>query len=146
MSSTFSCLHHHIVFSTKNREPWLREEVQERLFHYLGGTVNGLGGQSVVVGGFYDHVHLLVRMRPVDAPAAFVRELKKASSLWMKPHEPAFSWQEGYAIFSTSVSHLDVVELYIRSQHEHHRVRSFAEELEALLQRHGIVYDPAYLV
>ncbi len=100
MGSTFYSLHYHIVFSTKDRRPMIRNEWCPRLYEYLGGTVRGLGGVAEAVGGVDDHV-LLVSLNTTQALADFVRELKKASSVWTaENHQRSFMWQEGYAVFT----------------------------------------------
>jgi REP element-mobilizing transposase RayT len=146
MGSTFHSLHYHIVFSTKDRQPFIYPEWRPRLHEYLGGTARGLGGVAETVGGVADHVHLLVSLRTTDAPAEFVRELKKASSVWAaENHDAAFAWQEGYAIFTVSSTHCDAVRSYIAGQEEHHRTISFTEELRRVLEKNGVSYDPKYL-
>ena len=147
MSSTFLSLHYHIVFSTKERRPIIADAWRDRLFEYLGGTVNGLKGFTQGVGGTADHVHLLVGLKSTHCLADFMRELKKASSLWV--HEtigsPSFAWQEGYGAFTVSATARDQVKQYIANQAEHHRVKTFREELEELLQRAGIEYEDKWL-
>lgn len=147
MSSTYLSLHYHIVFSTKNREMLLAPEWRARLHDYLGGTVRGSGGYSQGVGGVADHVHLLVGLKATHCLSDFMRELKKASSSWV--HEEvglgAFAWQEGYAAFSVSPTAREGVKHYIANQEEHHRVKTFREELVELLNKAGIEYDPNYL-
>ena len=147
MSSTFLSLHYHLVFSTKERRPFIADDWRERLFEYLGGTVNGLKGFTQGVGGTADHVHLLVGLKSTHCLADFMRELKKASSLWV--HEtiglPSFAWQEGYGAFTVSATARDQVNKYIANQAEHHRVKTFREELEELLQRAGIEYEDKWL-
>lgn len=146
MGSTYHSIHFHLVFSTKDRVPVIRSEWRSGLHGYLGGTIRGLGGVAEAVGGVADHVHLLVGLTTTIAPAAFVRELKKASSVWAADsHEPRFGWQEGYGIFSISASHCEAVGRYITNQEEHHRTIGFREELERLLERNGVAYDPQYL-
>ena len=98
------------------------------------------------VGGIEDHVHALLGLKPTHCISDFSRELKKATSVWAKTeHERQFEWQEGYAIFCVSASTLEKVSLYIERQEEHHRKRTFLEELKELLEKHGIDYDPKYL-
>ncbi len=147
MGSTFYSLHYHVVFSTKERRPFIRTEWRARLHQYIGGAVRGLGGVAEVVGGVEDHVHLLVSLRTTDAPADLVRELKKASSIWAaEKHEPLFAWQEGYSIFTVSWTHTTVLRRYIAGQESHHRKASFADELKRLLKKNGVKYDPKYLL
>ena len=147
MSSTYLSLHYHLIFSTKNRQTFIKDEWSAQLHEYLGGTVNGLGGFSQGVGGVADHVHLLVGLKATHCPADFMRELKKASSIWVhetiKQHE--FAWQEGYSAFTVSPSARVGVKHYIANQKEHHRHKSFREELVEMLERAGVEYDPRYL-
>jgi putative transposase len=147
MGSTFLSLHYHIVFSTKNREPLIDSSWRSDLHEYLGGTVRGLGGQPEGVGGVADHVHLLVGLRATHCLADFMRELKKASSIWVqdKIQLPEFYWQEGYSAFTVSATACPDVKRYIAHQEEHHRKISYKDELVAMLQRAGIEYDPKYL-
>ena len=147
MSSTYLSLHYHLVFSTKNRETIIAPEWRARLHDYLGGTIRGLGGFPEGVGGVADHVHLLVGLKATHCLADVMRELKKASSTWV--HEEiglrSFAWQEGYAAFTVSATSRDGVRHYIANQEEHHRVKSFREELIEMLNKAGIEYDPKYL-
>jgi putative transposase len=147
MSSTYSSLHYHLVFGTKNREPWIDPQWRTRLHEYLGGTVHGLGGIPEAIGGMADHVHLLVGLKPTHGVADFMRELKKASSVWVHDEMRlgSFVWQEGYAAFTVSPSARDQVRGYIATQEEHHRKRSFREELIELLEKCGIAYDERYV-
>ena len=135
MPSTFLSLHYHVVFSTKQREPLLRAEWRPRLHEYLGGTVRGLGARNEMVGGTADHIHLLFELKATHTLADFMRELKKASSIWVHDEIPlrTFAWQEGYAALTVSASGLEEVHRYIENQEEHHRERSFRDELKIML-------------
>jgi putative transposase len=147
MPSTYLSLHYHLVFGTKNREPSIAAPWRSRLHDYLGGTIAGLGGFPEGVGGVDDHVHLLIGLKATHCLADVLRELKKASSVWV--HEEiglrSFAWQEGYAAFTVSATAREAVQKYIANQEEHHRVRSFREELIDMLDKAGIEYDPKYL-
>ena len=147
MPSTFLSLHYHIVFSTKSREPVIDTSWRARMHEYLGGTVIGLGGVSQGVGETADHVHLLVGLKSTHCLADFMRELKKASSIWV--HDEVgfskFSWQEGYGAFTVSPNARKGVAGYIANQEKHHRTKSFREELIEFLEQAGVEYDPKYL-
>ena len=147
MPSTFTSLHFHLIFSTKRRERTIAPEWRDRLHEYMGGSIRGFGGVSEIVGGTSDHVHLLVRLRATHALADVMRELKKTSSAWVHEQigDASFAWQEGYAAFTVSATARDGVRRYIANQEEHHRLRSFLEELVALLDKAGVEYDPKYL-
>lgn len=147
MASTYLSLHYHIVFGTKNRAPIIGADWLPRLHEYLGGTLRGLGGFPEGIGGVQDHVHLLVSLKATHTLSDVMRELKKASSLWVHNTlgERQFAWQEGYAAFTVSASALDAVRRYIAHQEQHHRVKSFHEELVEMLEKAGVEYNPDYL-
>ena len=147
MPSTFTNLHFHIVFCTKQRRNTIDPEWRERLFEYMGGTIRGLGGVAEIVGGVADLVHLLIGLKPTHTLADVLRELKKAATVWVheRTGDLSFSWQEGYAAFTVSATARDGVRKYIANQDEHHRIRSFLEEWTMLLDKAGVEYDPAYL-
>ena len=148
MPSTWTQLYLHIVFSTKDREPWINEALQQRLHPFLGGIVRDEGGVALAIGGMPDHVHLLVRWRTDDSIANLMRNVKARSSGWVHQEFPElrrFAWQEGYGVFSVSASLRETVTKYIEQQAQHHASRTFKEELVELLDRHGVEYDPRYL-
>lgn len=82
MGSTFLSLHYHIVFSTKQRRPLIRSEWRPRLHEYLGGTIRGLDAIPEAVGGVEEHIHILLGLRATHCLSDFMRELKKAASIW----------------------------------------------------------------
>lgn len=145
--STFLSLHFHITFSTKHRAPLIEKAWLPRLHEYLGGTVVGLGGHADCIGGIADHVHLLIGLKATHCLADVVREVKKASSAWIHDEIgiPSFAWQEGYAAFTVSPSARPLVRKYIRNQDDHHRKKSFREELLEMLRMAGLKFDPNYI-
>ncbi len=145
MPSTYLCLNVHIVFSTKNRAPFLQPDIIERVHDYLGGTARGLGAIVVRIGGVEDHVHLLLKLRGTHSTSSLVREIKKACTGWIQEFVPGFSWQEGYGAFSVSQERMKGVENYIENQAEHHRTMDFREELIMLYRLAEIEFDPTDL-
>jgi REP element-mobilizing transposase RayT len=147
MPSTHTSLHYHLIFATKDRQPHIAPEWRTRLHEYLGGTVRGLGAVPQGIGGVADHVHLLVALKPTHCLSDFMRELKKTSSVWVAEEIglAAFRWQEGYGAFTVSASARASVQEYIARQQEHHRTRTFREELVEFLEKSGVDYDPRYL-
>lgn len=137
---------YHIVFGTKERQPIISSEWESELHSYLVGIVNNLGGRGLEVNGISDHVHLLVRLEPKLAIADFMRELKASSSRWVRTtHYPKFSWQRRYGAFTVSESASRAVQEYIRSQKEHHRKQTFADEYKGLLVKHSVKFDDEFL-
>jgi putative transposase len=139
----------HVVFSTKERRPFLRDGgFREEMHHYIGGILNGIDCQPVIVGGVEDHVHLLCVLSRTRAPADMVKEVKRSSSLWIKTRGREFSdfaWQSGYGIFSIGYSQIEVVRRYIANQEQHHRKLTFQDELRRLLKRYDVAFDEAYV-
>ena len=149
MANTYTSLHYHVVFSTKNRDPFLVETVRQRLFAYLGGIARENGMSALEVGGVTDHIHLLLSIPASLAVSKAVQLIKGGSSHWLKvtfPNMIDFAWQDGYAAFTVSQSQLNDTHAYIRSQPEHHRTKTFIEEYRAFLARHRIEYDDRYLL
>jgi putative transposase len=135
-----------LVFSTKNREPLISKNLQDRTLEYLGGTLAKLDCPPIRVGGTVDHVHRLFLLAKTLSVSKVVEELKKESSKWAKLHvHPKFYWQNGYGAFSVSPSNSPAVRDYIANQEEHHQQVSFQDEFRELLRRHGIEWDEQYV-
>jgi REP element-mobilizing transposase RayT len=145
VSHTYSQNHLHVVFSTKERQKLIAEQMQPKLWSYLGGIGRNHGFLVLANGGIEDHVHLLIQVPPALALAKAVSLLKSNSSKWMNEHGIKFAWQEGYGAFSVSESNLAAVERYIHNQPKHHRKMTFEQEFIALLKKHRIDFDPKYV-
>ena len=146
MSQSLARVLVHLVFSTKNREPFIAVDKRARTFAYLGGALNSFGCPAVVVGGVADHVHLLFVLGRTIALSKAIEELKKESSKWAKDVvHPGFYWQNGYGAFSVSPSNVEQVRSYIENQERHHQTMTFQDEFRALLRRHEIEWDERYV-
>jgi len=138
----------HLVFSTKDREPWLDSNVRSRVHAYLATICRDLGAEFVRIGGVADHVHIVTTLPRTLSQADFIEQIKKASSKWIKRLDAlyrGFFWQRGYGAFSVSPSQLEAVLQYIEAQQEHHRTRTFQEEYRELLHRHAVDFDERYV-
>jgi len=138
----------HLIFSTKDRRPLLAETVRPALYAYLATVVRNAGCECYRVGGIEDHVHLAVRLSRTVNIAELVEQIKSSSSKWLKTQSPTlskFSWQRGYAAFSVSPTDMDALVEYIAGQEDHHRKRSFQDELRAFLKRYGVECYERYL-
>ncbi len=148
MPQSYTQLLYHIVYSTKDRQPWLTAPIRERLYPYLGGAIRDEGGRALRIGGVDDHVHILARLRQDKAISAVIGAIKANSSGWIHREFSdlaSFAWQAGYGAFTVSKSQEHRVGVYIEKQEEHHRSKPFKEELIALLDAHQIEYDEQYL-
>ena len=149
MPQSLSAVYIHLVFSTKDRRPFLRDQATRDALHaYLGGVSKQMDCPPLQIGGVEDHVHLLVRFGRTLTQAEWVKELKRVSNLWLKERSPEFAdfaWHGGYADFSVSQSNLEPVKEYIAGQEAYHRQIGFQDELRALLKRHELDWDEKYV-
>jgi REP element-mobilizing transposase RayT len=148
MPQSLSKVFVHIIFSTKDREPWLDSAVRPRMHACLATVCRDLGAEFVHVGGVADHVHIVTTLPRTISQAQLIEQIKKASSKWIKGIEACyrgFFWQRGYGVFSVSPSQLEILLRYIKRQQEHHRSRTFQEEYRELLSRHRVDFDERYV-
>ena len=145
--STYTQILYHIVFATKNREPVLHKEHREELYRYIWGIIKKRDGHLYRIGGTDDHVHILCSLHPTVALADLVKEIKVASAKWIKAKKacPAFThWQGGYGAFTCSINSKEHIVEYIKNQEPHHAKESSSIELQRLLAKADIEYDPKY--
>lgn len=146
--TTFTNFIYHIVFSTKHRRPLIHDELQKKLYAYIGGIIRLQDGQLIDIGGMEDHIHLLAILPPTKAFSDVIRNIKGSSSKWVNelPHPPGrFEWQKGYGGFTVSYSQIEGVRKYIQNQKEHHRTKTFEEEYVKFLEVHNIAFERKYL-
>ena len=138
----------HIVFSTKYREPLIQSDVEAELHAYLGGICNQLECQTIKVGGYTDHIHILCKLSTKIALMKLVEEVKSHSSKWVKTKGEQYSnfyWQNGYGAFSVNPSQVETVIAYIANQHEHHNKKNFQDEYRAILKKYQVEFDERYV-
>ena len=149
MANTYTSLYYHLVFSTKNRVPLIRPEIETRVWEFIGGIARHHKMTALQIGGIEDHIHALVMAPPTIAPYEIAKYLKGESSLWVKQtfdDLPDFGWQDGYGAFTVSKSKLAEVIAYIQNQRLHHQAKSFEDEYRELFDLHGVEYDERYLL
>lgn len=138
----------HLVFSTKDREPWLTPAIRPRLHAYLAEVARGHGCMAYRVGGVSDHMHLALSLPRTLTQSDLVKELKTTSNHWLEKQDKAFTafaWQRGYGLFSIGKSQLPALVRYIDDQETHHRTHTFQDEYRAMLTKYGIAYDEAHV-
>lgn len=147
MSQSLAKIYIHVVFSTKDRFPFIITEWKEKLFAYLAGIIrNQMQSAFCIVGGTADHAHLLFCLSKNKSLAETIQEIKGYSSLWMKNQGcQKFAWQGGYAAFSVSESVINATQKYILNQEEHHKRISFTEEIAHFCKLYKLEqYDETY--
>ncbi len=138
----------HLIFSTKNRERLIGDDVRSKLHAYMSGILRELDSPALTINSEPDHAHVLFLLSRTATVSETTGTLKKQSTLWLRDNGEnlrTFSWQAGYAAFSVSESNLDAVREYIRNQREHHRARTFQDELRAFLKKHAVEFDERYV-
>jgi REP element-mobilizing transposase RayT len=149
MPRSFSSVHIHVVFSTKDRRPLLTNlSLRQDVHNCLGRIAKEHGCEPLIVGGVADHVHILCGLGKTISQADLVKELKRVSSLWVKERDSRlneFNWQGGYGAFSIDTYGIERVRHYIAKQEQHHEKMSFQDEFRALLKEHGIECEEKYI-
>ncbi len=137
----------HLVFSTKERNELVPVDLLDVFFHYIGGVVNNIGCNVIIVGGIENHVHILFELARTMALSNVVNIIKSNSSKWIR-HEQGifdFDWQDGYGAFSVGQSNVEAVRKYIMNQREHHKKEDFKSELKFFFDVYKIKYDERYV-
>ena len=149
MPQSLAQIYVHLVFSTKERKPWLRDDgVRDQLYAYMATILrDNVDSPALIINGVEDHVHALVRLSRKFPVMKVIQESKVETSKWAKRQASVasdFAWQAGYGAFSVSASALEQVKKYLQKQQEPHRRMSFQDEFRELCRRHGLELDERY--
>ena len=148
MSQSLSDILIHVVFSTKERRPMIRPEIEEELYRYISALCRDAKSPVIRIGGVADHLHILLSLARTISASDLIVSIKANSSRWIKTKGEfyrIFSWQNGYGAFSVSQSMRARVVNYIAQQKEHHQKISFKEEFLMMLQKANIEFDERFL-
>jgi putative transposase len=147
MPQSLSQIYIHLVFSTKNRQPFISDAIAPDLYSYMAKVFSDeCRSPAKLIGGVEDHMHALFNLARTKSIAEVVEAVKTSTSKWMKTQgSTTFSWQTGYGAFSVSRSNIETVEDYIRRQKEHHRKQDFKGEFRGLLEKHDVEYDERFV-
>jgi putative transposase len=147
--SSYRQILYHIVFRTKNGEKTLVQEPINELYAYIAGIVKNKNCFLYQINGMEEHVHILSDLHPNIALADYIRDIKTASSVWLKQHKqfPIFSgWSDGYAALTYAWRDKDLIKNYIANQQIHHKKEDFQTEYRRLIKEHGITIDERYFL
>ena len=148
MPQSLSSILIHLIFSTKNREPFITEAIEKELHPYMAKIFRELKSPSLTIGGTDDHVHILFSLGRTIEVAELVQEVKTESSKWTKTQGQEFQnfhWQRGYGAFSIGQSQVGTLKRYIACQRIHHQRVTFQDEYRKFLKSYGIDYDERYV-
>lgn len=153
---TYRQIFYQLVFGTKNRKPTISKTSDEELYKYISGIIKNKRCKLYRINGIEDHIHIMSDLHPSVCLSDYVKDIKVASSLWMKESGkfPAFEgWQDSlsrsfgrYGAFTYSAREKDMIINYIKNQKEHHKSESFYDEFKRLLIENEIEFDEKYLL
>ena len=148
MPQSLSSILIHLIFSTKNRHPFLTPEIDAELYPYMASIFKSMKSPPLIINGTSDHVHTFFSLSRVVTIADLVEEVKTGSSKWIKSKGRRFRqfhWQSGYGAFSIGQSQVPTVKRYIERQKEHHRRVTFQDEYRQFLKAYEVDYDERYV-
>lgn len=134
----------HLIWVTLNRDKILQKEAATRVSRYLSEYAQTKGFYMKINYVNADHVHALVGLPTALSIEELMQLLKGSSSHWINANNllaAKFAWGRGYGAFSVSESNVGEVAAYIAYQEQHHRVRTFADELQEFIDRHGLRWN-----
>jgi len=138
----------HLIFSTKERYPFLTSNIRPELHACAATVLQHLESPAILINSVDDHAHILLRLSKKHAACDVVQETKTSTSKWLKTKGgilTKFVWQNGYGAFSVSSSKLDSARHYVANQHVHHQTVTFQDEFRGFLAKHGIEFDERYV-
>lgn len=145
--SSYRQILYHIVFCTKERKRTLPDSQREELYRYIWGIIKSKGCILYRINGMEDHIHILSDLNPTLSLSDYIRDIKRASSGWLKDSEKCQmfeGWADGYGAFTYAYRDKETILNYIKNQQIHHKKFSFEEEYRALLEEHHIVFDERF--
>jgi len=147
--SSYRQVYYHIVFGTKYRKKTIPDDHSELLYKYIWGIIKNKNCNLYRINGSTDHLHILTDLHPSIALADFIKDVKVASSIWLKQQKEFKdfeAWAEGYGAFTVSHKDRDRVIEYIKQQKEHHSKVVFIDEYKKLLKEFEVEFDEKYLL
>ena len=144
----FTRMYVHIVFAVRFREGILSKETRIKVFEYVTGILRNLGHKPLIVGGYKDHMHILIGLNPSVSVSDTVHAIKRSSSIFINENKLVnghFSWQEGYGSFTCGHQDINRLYKYIENQEEHHSAKSFKSEFISIIEENELEYSPDFL-
>ena len=130
----------HLIFSTKNREPFITKKIKPLLIEHIRKNAKEKGIYIDFINCSFDHIHILLSMKSDQNISKIAQLIKGESSYWLNKNKLSkmkFEWQEEYLAFSVSESIAPKVREYIKNQEEHHKKKTFKEEFDLFMKKYG---------
>ncbi len=148
MPQSLSCIPIHFIWSTKERQPFIKPEIEKELFSYMASIFRANASPALTINGTANHVHILSMLSRNITIAKLIEEVKKGSSKWIKTKDTdyrKFYWQSGYAALGIGQSNIESLKMYIANQKKHHREKTFQQEYVEFMKKYCIEYDERYV-
>ena len=148
MADSYTQIYIHYVFAVYGRMNLIPESNREEVERYISGIIRKEKSKTLAIYCNPDHIHVLIGLNPMSAPATLIRNIKANSSKWINSNNMVkgkFAWQNGYGAFTYSRSQLDDVCQYIHNQPIHHKNVKFKDEYIQFLNKFSIDYKEKYL-
>lgn len=130
---SFRQLYYHIVWATKEREPFIIPEIEAKLYNYIKYKTQEFNCEIKAVNGMADHIHLIASIPPTIAVSEYIRKIKGSSSNYLNKNlTNRFQWQNGYGVFTVGVRNLEIAINYVKNQKEHHQKGTIIKALESI--------------
>ncbi|MDR2042389.1 MAG: IS200/IS605 family transposase [Tannerella sp.] len=142
--SAYRQILYHIIFRTKHSGKTICQEHVSELYKYIWGIVKNKQCVLYRINGMEDHIHMLSDLHPSIALADYIRDIKVASSKWMKESGcfPGFTgWGIKYCALTYSNKEKELITHYIKNQQEHHKKENFQDEIKRIFKEQGIDLD-----
>jgi REP element-mobilizing transposase RayT len=137
----------HLVWSTKNRYPFLTKEIRKQVFEHIMQNAKTKGVYLYCVNGYTDHVHCLLSLSSDQTISKVVQLIKGESSFWINKQNlcsEKFEWQDEYFAVSISQSHIQKVTDYIRNQENHHQKKTFQQEYDEFIRSYDFLQEKTH--
>lgn len=147
--SSYRQIFYQIVFGTKYRQKTIAEAHCNELYKYICAIIENKKCKSLQVNGIEDHIHIAVDLHPSVSLADLVKDIKVATSIWMKESGkfPAFrGWQDGYGAFTYSIREREMIINYVKKQKWHHKKEDFYDEYKRILVENQIEFEEKYML
>jgi len=131
----------HCVWTTKNRIPFLRDQIRETVISHIRENAKQKGIFLDHINGYYEHLHALISMGGNQNISDIMRKIKGESSFWINKNKLTrlkFEWQDDFYAVSIGMDHLENLRKYIRNQMQHHGIASFEEEINNLIEEYHL--------
>ena len=136
-ANSFNQIYIHFVIVVKDRAKLITPTIEPVLHKYISSIIDNRKNKTLIINGSKDHLHILIDMHSTESPSSLMLCVKQYSTKFLKTEGLCknFSWQDGYASFSYSKSHVKDVYNYIANQKEHHKKRTSQEEIAEIIKK-----------